>query len=133
MRRVLAALLVDVLCVVVFVATGRSSHAEGLSVLGVLQTAGPFLAGLGLGWVVARAWRDRWPLRWRDGLLVWAAAVVGGMVLRDVLGQGTAPSFVVVAAVVLGVLLVGWRATAGALTRRGPAPDRGAERTRART
>jgi O-antigen/teichoic acid export membrane protein len=33
-----------------------------------------------------------------------------GLVVRSASGGGTAPAFVVVAVIVLGVLLVGWRA-----------------------
>jgi hypothetical protein len=40
---------------------------------------------------------------------VWVATVVVGLALRHLVGQGTAPAFVVVAAVVLGLLLLGSR------------------------
>ena len=39
-------------------------------------------------------------------------AVVIGMLLRRLVGEGTAPSFVVVATTVLAVLLLGWRLVA---------------------
>ena len=41
-----------------------------------------------------------------SGLVVWAGALVGGMVLRQASGQGTATAFVVVATLVLGAFLV---------------------------
>ena len=41
-----------------------------------------------------------------SGLVVWAGALVVGMVLRQASGQGTATAFVVVATLVLGGLLV---------------------------
>ena len=46
------------------------------------------------------------------GAVVLAATVVLGMIFRQVAGEGTAPSFVVVATTVLGVLLLGWRLVA---------------------
>jgi hypothetical protein len=46
-----------VLAVLLFAAIGRSSHAEFVDALGVLTTAAPFLLGLVVGWLVARAWR----------------------------------------------------------------------------
>ncbi len=41
-----------------------------------------------------------------SGVVVWLGALLGGMVLRQVAGQGTATAFVVVATLVLGALLV---------------------------
>jgi hypothetical protein len=40
---------------------------------------------------------------------VWVWTVVIGLVVRSASGGGTAPAFVAVAAIVLGVFLVGWR------------------------
>jgi len=107
---VLAALAADVVVVLLFAAVGRSSHEEGLTPGGVLQTAWPFLAGVALGWAVVRVRRARWPLEVGDGVVVWVAGVAGAMLLRRATGAGTDPAFVVVATVVLGVLLLGWRA-----------------------
>lgn len=107
---------IDVVAVFVFVATGRSSHAEALSVAGLAQTAWPFLGGTLVGWLIAGlltrgAWHS--PLAVvRTGLVVWVSTVVIGMLLRVVSGQGTALAFIIVAIVVLGMLLVGWRALA---------------------
>ena len=110
------ALVVDAVLVVVFAVVGRSSHAEGLDVAGVWGTAWPFLAGLGVGWLTARAWRH--PLAvWPTGVIVWAATLVVGMLLRLVTGQGTAVAFIVVAMLTLAVLLLGWRAIAWAAIR----------------
>jgi hypothetical protein len=55
------------------------------------------------------------------GVTVWLATAAIGLLLRRVVwDRGTALSFVIVATVVLGVLLVGWRAIwAIALRRRG--------------
>lgn len=105
------ALAADVVCVLVFCAIGRRSHAEGLTVAGVAQTAWPFLAGTALGWVLARAWRRPMALV-PTGVVVWVATVVAGMLLRKVSGQGTAVSFIVVATLTTAALLLGWRAIA---------------------
>jgi hypothetical protein len=43
---------------------------------------------------------------------VWVGTLVGGMLLRAMTGGGVQVSFVLVAAVVLAVLLLGWRAVA---------------------
>jgi len=108
-RRIGGALLADVALVLVFVAIGRHNHEESSALVGIATTAWPFLAGLALGWVGARAWRR--PLSvWPTGALLWVVTVGVGMVLRVISGAGTAFSFVVVATVVLGVFLLGWRA-----------------------
>lgn len=106
----------DVLAVLVFVAIGRASHAEALSIVGFLQTAWPFLAGLALGWLVMRAWRTPADVRW-TGLGVWVITVVVGLLLRVVSGEGAPTGFVVVTTVVLGVFLLGWRGVVWALAR----------------
>lgn len=113
-------LLVDVVLVVVFAAIGRATHdGDVLGPLGsgLATTAWPFLVALGLGWLIARAWRA--PLApVRTGLIVWAVTVVIGMVLRAVSGQGVAVAFVIVASITLALFLVGWRAVAQLVSRR---------------
>lgn len=116
------ALLADGVVVLVFAAIGRRSHAESGAVLGVLATAWPFLAGVVAGWLVARGWRR--PVTPSTGVAVWLAAVVVGMLLRRVVGDGTAPAFVAVATVFLGVTLLGWREVVRRLARRTSSRDR---------
>ena len=107
----------DVLCVVVFCTIGRRSHAEGLTVSGIAETAWPFLVGTGAGWVITQGWRRPASLV-PTGLMVWVCTVLIGMLLRKMTSAGTAASFIVVAALTTAVLLLGWRALALLLTRR---------------
>ncbi|MDQ1539305.1 MAG: hypothetical protein QOH29_31 [Actinomycetota bacterium] len=111
------ALLADVVCVVVFCTIGRRSHAEGITIAGVAETAWPFLAGTAVGWLAARAWRQPAALA-PTGLTIWLSTVVIGMLLRKATSAGTAVSFVVVASLVTAILLLGWRAAVSALARR---------------
>ncbi|MBB5163388.1 DUF3054 domain-containing protein [Mycobacterium sp. AZCC_0083] len=111
------ALLADVVCVVVFCTIGRRSHAEGITIAGVAETAWPFLAGTAVGWLAARAWRQPAALA-PTGLTIWLSTVVVGMLLRKATSAGTAVSFVVVASLVTAILLLGWRAAVSALARR---------------
>ena len=113
----LKALVADVLCVAVFCAIGRRSHAEGVSVSGIAETAWPFLTGTAAGWLLSRGWRRPAALA-PTGVVVWACTVVVAMVLRKASSQGTAASFIVVASVTTAVLLLGWRAAAQLITRR---------------
>ena len=116
-RRALIALFADVVCVIVFCTIGRRSHAEGLTVAGIAQTAWPFLAGTGVGWLLIGGWRRPFTVI-PTGVVVWVCTVAAGMVLRKATSAGVSTSFVVVASLSTAVLLLGWR-TAAALFRRG--------------
>jgi Na+/melibiose symporter-like transporter len=108
--RVRLASVADGAAILVFAAVGRLSHAEGVTPLGVLEVAWPFLAGGAVGTLAGRIWRR--PEALRSGAAVWAGTLVGGMLLRALTGGGVQVSFVIVAAIVLGVLLLGWRLVA---------------------
>lgn len=111
------ALLADVVCVLVFCTIGRRSHAEGITIAGVAETAWPFLTGAAAGWLATRAWRQPSALA-PTGLVIWLSTVVIGMLLRKATSAGTAVSFVIVASLVTAILLLGWRAAVSALARR---------------
>jgi len=98
-------LVVDLLLVGVFAVIGRLSHYATLTAGGWWTTAWPFLVGTLLAWAVLALTR-RPPAAVSSGVVVWLGALVGGMVLRQASGQGTATAFVVVATLVLGALLV---------------------------
>lgn len=117
LRPAAAAVLADVVCVLLFATVGRRSHAEGITIAGVAETAWPFLAGTAVGWLVIRGWRRPTTLA-PTGLVVWVCTVAIGMALRKATSAGTALSFVVVASLVTAILLLGWRAAAMALARR---------------
>lgn len=108
---------IDVVCVLVFCAVGRRSHDEGIDVKGVAATAWPFLTGTAVGWLLSKAWRRPAALL-PTGVIVWLCTVGVGILLRKATSAGVAASFVVVAASVTAVLLLGWRAAAELATRR---------------
>ncbi|WP_137723873.1 DUF3054 domain-containing protein [Prescottella subtropica] len=113
MKKYVPAAVVDVLLVLAFAAAGRRSHQEGVDAAGLLTTAWPFLTGAAVGWVATLLLhRGKFDARLvvPTGVLVWVCALVVGMGLRVVSGQGTAFSFVLVAASVLALFLIGWRA-----------------------
>lgn len=119
-RIALGAFLGDLVIVLAFATIGRASHSEGLlgdGGVGLMTTAWPFIAALGIAWLVTLAWRrPTAPLR--TGVPVWIVTVAVTMLFRAVTGQGTALSFVIVTAVSLGAFLVGWRLVAYAVSRR---------------
>jgi hypothetical protein len=103
-----AAAAADACCVLAFVAIGRHAHGHGDSIAGIWYTAWPFLAGLAIGLVAVRAWRR--PLAVRPaGLGAWLGAAGAGMAIRVLAGQGTAATFIAVAAAFLALFLLGWR------------------------
>ena len=114
------ALSIDLICVVVFCTIGRRSHAEGLTVAGIAETAWPFITGTVAGWLAARAWPGQFrpAALYPSGLVIWVCTVVLGMLLRKATSAGTAPSFIVVASLTTAALLLGWRAIARVLARR---------------
>ena len=109
--RAALALLADACCVLAFVVIGRASHSDGETLAGVASTAWPFLAGLACGELAARAWRQPLALV-PSGVGAWLGAAVVGQGLRVLAGQGTAPAFIVVSLVFLGLFLLGWRLAA---------------------
>lgn len=113
----------DVFVILLFAVIGRNSHEELTGVGAVASTAAPFLIALVVGWalavVAARLRPDIVdPVTNRGGGLIWVTTVVGGLVLRRVAwDRGTAPAFVIVAAVFLFVTIVGVRVAARTRSR----------------
>lgn len=130
-RTALAAGL-DLTAVAVFTLIGRRTHEEPLDLGGWWDTAWPFVTGLVIGWVVVALSSRAWPTRIWHGATVWIATVFGGMALRDMGGQGTALSFVIVATIFVGVTLLGWRLVLWAVDRRRLDPVRPAGTGRGR-
>lgn len=108
---------VDLVLVSIFAAIGRVSHDESLTTGGWAHTAWPFLLGALVGWgfVLVRRLPGG---SVGAGLTVWPVTVAGGMLLRAVTGQGVAVSFIIVASLVLGALLVGSRFLTGLVSGR---------------
>ncbi|MFK4358688.1 lipopolysaccharide export LptBFGC system permease protein LptF [Rhodococcus sp. 27YEA6] len=113
-------LLIDAILVIIFCAIGRRTHEEANALAGLAKTSWPFLTGLVIGWAATFAlYRDKFNavLLVPTGVVVWLGAVVFGMILRVLSGQGTQFSFIVVATLVLGAFLLGWRALAPLVVR----------------
>jgi hypothetical protein len=116
MRSARMALVLDVCLVVIFVIIGLANHAKGESPAGIVSVSWPFLCGLAIGWVVARAWRRPTAIG-PEGLVIWICTVAFGMILRVVSGQGTDLTFIGVATTFLALFLLGWRLLGKLLSR----------------
>jgi hypothetical protein len=117
------AAVIDVVLIVLFALIGRSSHGETLTLGGLWLTAYPFLAGWAIAYVTSGAWAR--PLAfWPTGGVAWILTIFVGMAIRVATGQGVDNgnplpiSFLIVATVVVGVFLMGWRAIARPLVGR---------------
>ncbi|MFJ2532916.1 DUF3054 domain-containing protein [Microbacterium maritypicum] len=121
--RYLPAVVVDVVLVLIFAAIGRASHDENPA--GFLLTAWPFLIALLIGHLLAALLPGRprrpWTVLW--GAVVWIVTVAGGMLIRVLSGDTAEVPFIIVATLVLGAFLVGWRAITALLRRRRSSPD----------
>ena len=116
LSHLLGSLLLDLVLVIGFTMIGRAQHGEALDATGIVDTAWPFVAGLIVAWLVARAWRAPAQLVW-IGLIVWVVTVLVGLALRVATGDGIAPAFIIVATIVLAVFLLGWRLIAAGIRR----------------
>jgi hypothetical protein len=116
-RRVSLAAGLDTAIVILFVAIGQREHDQDTAISGLINTAAPFLIALAIAWLALRVWKN--PTDWRIGVGIWAIVMVVGMLLRNlVFDDGTATSFILVAAGFLGLFLVGWRLVVTLFDRR---------------
>ncbi|NKG20946.1 DUF3054 domain-containing protein [Paeniglutamicibacter terrestris] len=108
---------IDLALVVVFALSGRRSHEESLTLLGVFQTAAPFLIALTAMTLISRPWENHSRI-WPTGVLVWIGTVALGLALRVLFGATAAVPFIIVAAIVLGIFLIGRRLITTFIVRR---------------
>ena len=100
--------LVDLLLVAVFATIGRATHGDALTPRGIFDTAWPFLTACLVAWAVMLI-RKRDHLGISAGFFVWFTTWAGGLVFRVAAGDTAAVAFIIVAAAVLLVFLLGWR------------------------
>ena len=106
----------DLLLILAFAAIGRDAHSRGDIITGVFLTAWPFLVGAATGWLAGRAWRKPFAL-WPSGIVIWAGALLVGMLLRALTGQVVVLPFFIVAFAALAALLLGFRLVVGIAVR----------------
>jgi hypothetical protein len=108
--------MVDLLVVLLFVGIGRSTHHHLVDVAGMVSTTWPFAVGLATGWIVVVCRRQNGATL-GAGIEAWLATVVVGMIVRVLVGQGTAFAFILVALGFLGALMLGLRVVRRVLER----------------
>lgn len=116
------ALAADVAAIAVFALFARIAHQTDdmpLNVAGWLSTLWPFLLGVALSWVLIVLARWNGARVAPAGVAAWLVTAVAGLGIWG-LRNGEVPhwSFIMVAAVMSGLLMLGWRAVAAAVGRR---------------
>ncbi len=101
------ALIPDLAAVVLFVAIGRDVHGHTDSLLGMFKTTWPFAVGTVIGFVPMYLLRMNYSIS--AGVVSVVATVAIGMILRVIVGQGTAVPFIFVSLGFLGMIQLGWR------------------------
>lgn len=108
-------LAIDAVLVVIFSVIGRASHHEPLDLAGIATVAWPFLLALLLAHFVSRRIPREHLAR---AIVIWLVTWVFGIGLRLAAGTSAAIAFIIVAGVVLGAFLVGWRLLAKLFVKR---------------
>ncbi|QGU08515.1 hypothetical protein COCCU_13080 [Corynebacterium occultum] len=108
--------MLDVLAIALFALLARMAHQSEdmpLNFNGWLSTLWPFLIGVALSWVLILV------LKWEGRLLVpagvsaWVITVLTGLVIWSIRNEGIPHwSFIMVATIMSGVLMLGWRGVA---------------------
>lgn len=128
----ITALLLDVVAIAVFAFLARVAHQTDempLTVGGWVSTLWPFLLGVGAAALIGAVARWDAARVAPAGVATWAITVLVGLGIWS-LRNGELPhwSFILVATIMSGLLLLGWRLIAGHRGRRG---GRGGRDTRA--
>lgn len=100
----------DALAILAFAIFARMAHkSEPFTVVNILDTYWPFLIGVLIAWVYFRL-RRMTGVSMASGVIVWACTVVSGLGIWAA-NNGRTPhiSFIIVATVMSGLLLLGWR------------------------
>lgn len=105
---------IDVLAVLVFAILARAAHG-GLEIAHILDTWWPFTIGTILGWALQRG---KNPLTLSYGITVWICTAVAGLTFWA-LRHGAIPhwSFIIVAVMMAGILILGWRSIVTLISR----------------
>lgn len=110
-------LVLDVVWIVLFAVLGRRSHGADTALMGVVQTAGPFLAGYLVALLALRL--PRAPTALGRGAAAVAITLILGMAIRTVLyGRIPDPAFIAVATGMLVLGMIGWRLIVRLVERR---------------
>jgi hypothetical protein len=117
MRR-LAAPLLDVLCLSIFVLVGEHTHGVGHGAVTFLVILWPLVAGWAALAALTALYTRRPPRTWVRWALTWVVGLALGLLLRGaVTGRPLTPGFIAVTFGFIGATTLGWRLVALIVTR----------------
>lgn len=110
------ALGLDIVAIAVFALLARLAHQSAempFNFAGWLSTLWPFLVGVAVSWILLLTARWNAVHLWPTGVATWVVTVVVGLVIWGI-RNGDVPhwSFMMVATIMSGILLLGWRGLA---------------------
>ncbi|MGD7003472.1 DUF3054 domain-containing protein [Corynebacterium halotolerans] len=110
------ALALDVVAIAVFALLARLAHQSEdmpFTFVGWLSTLWPFLVGVAVSWIVILLARWNALRVWPVGVATWIITAVVGLVIWGIRNNDVPHwSFIIVAVVMSGILLLGWRGLA---------------------
>lgn len=110
------AVIIDVIAIALFALFARIAHQTEempLNAMGWLSTWWPFLLGVGASWLAIIGLKLDGHRVFPAGLLTWVVTVVVGLVIWGIRNAAVPHwSFILVATIMSGLLLLGWRAVA---------------------
>lgn len=125
------AVVVDLVAIALFALLARLAHQSEdmpFTFMGWLSTLWPFVGGVIVAWAVLLAAKLDGTRVAPGGIVAWLVVVAVGLAIWGVRNAAFPHwSFILVASVMSGLLMLGWRGIANATARR-----RGADRERAR-
>lgn len=117
-----AVFIADVLAIAVFALLARIAHQTEempLNFVGWLSTLWPFVIGVIVAAAVLAAAKWAGERLWPSGVVAWVITVVVGLVIWGIRNAAVPHwSFIIVATVMSGILMLGWRVIARVVLRR---------------
>lgn len=108
--------IIDIIALAIFAVLARIAHG-GLSFSSWVDAFWPWTVGALIGWVIILAAKIGG--RWKEGLVVWLSAVIGGMALWMLVNSRLPHySFLIVATTMSALFFFGWRSIAALASRR---------------
>lgn len=110
-------LIYDIIAIAVFAVLARFAHPP-VTLGGIFDAFWPWALGAVIGWAILR-WLFKTTNIWAQGLVVWASAIIFGMIFWALVNASLPHySFLIVAITMSALLLFGRRAVAQFLNRR---------------
>ena len=107
----------DIIAIAVFAVLARFAHPP-VTLGGIFDAFWPWALGAVIGWAIL-TWVFKTSNIWMQGLVVWASAIIFGMILWALVNSSLPHySFLIVAITISALLLFGRRAVAQFLNRR---------------